>query len=244
MPPSVVHHIHCGRPAVPRLPELHFKIIRHASTSSARPPFPFPSHARPTPHQIFHLPYGASQQDIKARCTSLLFLYTSDSPGLMIMCIFLLMGTTQCALSSPEDFDLVKIYHPDSIHGRDVPDKVRRARFQLITHAYDVLRGKNTLASLTASRDHWWNDPVRAELERRRRRGPSVHSHGRAHDTASTRGWGARNFAYDYPFSTDEEWRGRGKGGPVDGWNEQWKDKVIICAAVLVRNRFSCLYAF
>lgn len=39
---------------------------RYASTSAT--PYPFPSNAQPTPHQIFHLPIGASQQDIKSRC--------------------------------------------------------------------------------------------------------------------------------------------------------------------------------
>ena len=41
---------------------------RFASTSAG--PYPFPTHIRPTPHQIFHLPVGASQNEIKARCTS------------------------------------------------------------------------------------------------------------------------------------------------------------------------------
>lgn len=31
--------------------------------------YPFPKHPRPTPHEIFHLRPGASQRDIKARCT-------------------------------------------------------------------------------------------------------------------------------------------------------------------------------
>ncbi|KAL4265901.1 J domain-containing protein [Pleurotus pulmonarius] len=37
------------------------------SSSAGETPYPFPSHNRPTPHQIFHLPHGASQADIKAR---------------------------------------------------------------------------------------------------------------------------------------------------------------------------------
>ena len=43
--------------------------VRLASTSTSSPPYPFPTHRNPTPHQIFHLPPGASQADIKARCT-------------------------------------------------------------------------------------------------------------------------------------------------------------------------------
>jgi hypothetical protein len=32
--------------------------------------FPFPSHPTPTPHEIFHLPRGSSQGQIKSRCES------------------------------------------------------------------------------------------------------------------------------------------------------------------------------
>ena len=42
--------------------------------ATAAPPqsqFPYPSHPRPTPYQIFHLPKGASQKQVKARCESL-----------------------------------------------------------------------------------------------------------------------------------------------------------------------------
>ncbi|OSX64564.1 hypothetical protein POSPLADRAFT_1087952, partial [Postia placenta MAD-698-R-SB12] len=68
---------------------------------------PFPTHAHPTPHEIFHLPLGATQQDIKARY-----------------------------------YDLVRAHHPDSPLCRDVPAPERHARFQRITAAYDVLRGR------------------------------------------------------------------------------------------------------
>ncbi|EAU91107.2 hypothetical protein CC1G_03275 [Coprinopsis cinerea okayama7 len=37
-------------------------------------------------------------------------------------------------------FDLVRLYHPDK--ASDVPADVAHHRFQVITHAYDVLRGK------------------------------------------------------------------------------------------------------
>ena len=33
-------------------------------------PYPYPTHAKPTPHQIFHLGPGATQDEIKRRCTS------------------------------------------------------------------------------------------------------------------------------------------------------------------------------
>ena len=54
-----------------RLPKGHH--ARLASTSAG--PYPFPTHTRPTPHQIFHLPVGASQPDIKARCTYSVFVH-------------------------------------------------------------------------------------------------------------------------------------------------------------------------
>ncbi|KAI0091379.1 hypothetical protein BDY19DRAFT_991102 [Irpex rosettiformis] len=51
---------------------------RHASTSTPNSRYPFPRHPHPTPHQIFHLPHGASQQDIKARYYDLVKLYHPD----------------------------------------------------------------------------------------------------------------------------------------------------------------------
>ena len=33
-------------------------------------PYPYPTHAKPTPHEIFHLSPGATQNEIKERCTS------------------------------------------------------------------------------------------------------------------------------------------------------------------------------
>ncbi|KAG7443541.1 uncharacterized protein BT62DRAFT_902569 [Guyanagaster necrorhizus] len=58
--------------------QLHIVIqARCASTSSS--PFPFPPHPDPTPHQIFHLPYNASQQDIKARYYELVRQHHPDS---------------------------------------------------------------------------------------------------------------------------------------------------------------------
>ena len=33
-------------------------------------PYPYPTHPKPTPHQIFHLSPGATQNEIKKRCTS------------------------------------------------------------------------------------------------------------------------------------------------------------------------------
>ena len=57
---------------------FHLQLLVHArlasttaSTSdagSSSTSYPFPAHPNPTPHQIFHLPHSASQQEVKARC--------------------------------------------------------------------------------------------------------------------------------------------------------------------------------
>ncbi|KAG0706028.1 hypothetical protein DFH29DRAFT_200210 [Suillus ampliporus] len=39
-------------------------------------------------------------------------------------------------------FELVRIYHPDSAVARHYPPEVSQARFQAISRAYDILRGK------------------------------------------------------------------------------------------------------
>ena len=59
-----------------------------------------------------------------------------------------------------QDYELVKVHHPDSPLCHDVPPTIRHARFQAITNAYDVLKGKHG-AHL--------HDPAMEELERRRR---------------------------------------------------------------------------
>ncbi|TFK54253.1 hypothetical protein OE88DRAFT_1600073, partial [Heliocybe sulcata] len=51
---------------------------RWASSSSNQ--YPFPAHPHPTPHQIFHLPSSAPQEDIKARYYELVRMYHPDSP--------------------------------------------------------------------------------------------------------------------------------------------------------------------
>ncbi|KAF9050279.1 hypothetical protein BJ165DRAFT_1525540 [Panaeolus papilionaceus] len=44
-------------------------------------PYPFPSHRNPTPHQIFHLPHNATQNDVKARYYDLVRIYHPDKLG-------------------------------------------------------------------------------------------------------------------------------------------------------------------
>ena len=44
------------------------------------------------------------------------------------------------------DYDLVRLYHPDK--ATDIPPDKAHERFQVITHAYDVLRGKKASGSV------------------------------------------------------------------------------------------------
>ena len=55
------------------------------------------------------------------------------------------------------------MHHPDSPHGRDIPPKVRHARFQSITRAYDILRGARS------AHDEHDADPMLREILRRKR---------------------------------------------------------------------------
>ncbi|KAJ7235584.1 hypothetical protein C8J57DRAFT_462004 [Mycena rebaudengoi] len=52
----------------------------YSSQASNAGQYKFPTGLRPTPHQIFHLPHGASQEDIKARYIDLVKLHHPDSP--------------------------------------------------------------------------------------------------------------------------------------------------------------------
>ena len=45
----------------------HFRASKPSSARIANP-YPFPKTPDPTPYQIFHLPSGASESDIKRRC--------------------------------------------------------------------------------------------------------------------------------------------------------------------------------
>ncbi|CAK5273487.1 unnamed protein product [Mycena citricolor] len=90
---------------------IHARLL-HQSSPRYRTPFSFPTHPNPTPHEIFHLPRGASDADIKRRYIA-----------------------------------LVKQHHPDSPACRALPSDERHRRFQLVSAAYDTLRGKTVSMS-------------------------------------------------------------------------------------------------
>ncbi|TBU24317.1 hypothetical protein BD311DRAFT_766718 [Dichomitus squalens] len=142
---------------------------RYASTSAG--PYPFPAHAHPTPHQIFHLPLGASQKEIKARY-----------------------------------YDLVRVHHPDAPCVRDLSPAIRRSRFQAITAAYDILRGKKS-GSFGGT-----GDIYRDELLRRKR------------------AWAAHEQSRRRSGPLWEETPARGWTASAD---DRWKDRVILFVGIL-----------
>lgn len=54
--------------------------LREYATPSSNP-YPYPTHKSPTPHQIFHLPHSATENDIKARYFDLVRIYHPDKVG-------------------------------------------------------------------------------------------------------------------------------------------------------------------
>ncbi|KAF9241632.1 hypothetical protein BU15DRAFT_44673 [Melanogaster broomeanus] len=66
-------------------------------------------------------------------------------------------------------YELVRIYHPDSPVARKYPPEVAHARFQSITKAYDLMRGKSSLTgeSLAGREQHMGPARFRTGTSRR-----------------------------------------------------------------------------
>ena len=132
------------------------------------------------------------------------------------------------------DYELVKMYHPDAPHLREVPSNVRHKRFQAVSAAYEVLQGK---------KGSWGSSELdgayEEELKRRRR----------AFHAATARGnWDDATFEGDlYVYGNRRKW-----GSPRA--EDLWKDRTIIWGSafvsflselmvgLLLRIVFSCLY--
>ncbi|KAG2146395.1 uncharacterized protein EDB93DRAFT_1240867 [Suillus bovinus] len=97
--------------------------------SKSANPYPYPTQINPQPHQIFHLPRSANQEDA--------------------------------------DYELVRIYHPDSAVARHYPSEESQARFQAISRAYDILRGKVSASGELVEATHKV-DPIRWSARSRR----------------------------------------------------------------------------
>lgn len=104
------------------------------------------------------------------------------------------------------DYDLVRVHHPDSPHCRAASSAEARARFQSITRAYDVLRGRHHV------------DPYREEIERLRREQALRQMYRR-----KRAGQASYDFAHGPRYS---EWTASA--------DDRWKDTFIIVIGILV----------
>jgi hypothetical protein len=74
--PAQMHRV--GSALCRRTPPQFPRRYAHAASN----PYPYPTTKSPTPHQIFHLPPSATENDIKARCAS---PFSSPHPPLFII---------------------------------------------------------------------------------------------------------------------------------------------------------------
>lgn len=114
----------------------------------------------------------------------------------------------------------MRIHHPDSLHCRNsTSPSEAHARFQSITRAYDILRGRH--------HPHV-QDPIREELELRRR------------DHLVRQRYRRTFVDDDFGFAHS----GPGHRGWTASADDRWKDKVIVVVGLLVRNlrlgQYSC----
>lgn len=161
------------------LPPVFLSGVRHASSTSeassstSKQTFPFPDHLKsPTPFDIFHLPPTASKQDIKSRCKQTL--------RSIIQYTILIVTLT--------DYDLVRSHHPDCSACRSLPRSVAHARFQAVTHAYEVLTGKRKTGRGAPT------GPEAAEISRRRAAYRAAYASGRPY-TGARNEWGGFEYA-------------------------------------------------
>ena len=110
---------------------------------SLQNPYPYPTHAKPTAHQIFHLAPGATQDEIKKRCTSIcpldskFFLITIKQQQTTISFVhttrihFMLVFPLVIQQKPIRDFDLSKlltIFYEDVRYRRTLTLAHRRTR--------------------------------------------------------------------------------------------------------------------
>ena len=192
----------------------------HQVFSKERPPFqspyPYPTHPKPTPHQIFHLGPGATQDEIKKRCTY--SIYKLSFP----------LDSNSLFQSTTTDYDLVRTHHPDSSHARlsTCNSAEAHSRFRSIKAAYDFLQGRTLSPDPNAapppSPQHF--DPHLHELARRRRAYNASRDSDSFGRSEWTKGFGA-------PKPEREEWNESGK-----------KERLILLCGVLVGTFLRFLY--
>lgn len=203
-----------------------------SSTSSSLPPrFPFPRHSRPTPHEIFHLPQGASQRDIKARCAYMNSHFSKlNAFQIAVVLLPVIMIT---------DYDLVRTYHPDSPHCRSLPRNVCHARFQAITAAHDALTGKTRLGRHWSNRPHSSSSgsPTSSDYARQRHRDDDPADQAFDEFMARHRAhWNRPSGARMHGFG-NAEWASYADSAEA-GADDRWKDRVIMAVMIGVRTFF------
>ena len=67
------------------------------------------------------------------------------------------------------DYDLVRIYHPDSPVARNYSAELAQARFQSISKAYDMMRGKSAITGEVVTNRERHVDPARFRPKTTRR---------------------------------------------------------------------------
>lgn len=101
-------------------------------------------------------------------------------------------------------YELVRSHHPDCVACRSLPRSVAHARFQAITHAYEVLTGKRKAGRGAAT------TAEAAELARRRASYRAAYASGRPY-TGGRNEWGG----FEYPES--EAYRAKYNKGDMTG---------------------------
>ncbi|KAI0711540.1 hypothetical protein C8Q76DRAFT_737027 [Earliella scabrosa] len=136
---------------------------RYASTSAGS--YPFPNHPHPTPHQIFHLPIGASQKDIKARYYELVRVHHPDSPSGRDLSPAIRRSRFQAITAAYDSLRGKRSgsgsHGPTDIYRQEL-ERRRRARA-----AYEASRNRGGFAyerypdqTWTASADERWKDRI------------------------------------------------------------------------------------
>lgn len=195
-----------------RTPFLSAAFATQVAPETKLNPFPYPQRANPSPHQIFHLPYGASRKEIKMRCMSYFIFW-------------------QYNIINSLDFELVRAHHPDSSYSAHLPPEVAHSRFRSIKASYDFLCGRTISphpnARPTPTPKNF--DPYLHELAQRRRSYYASHGTYRMAEDGDVEkeSWAKPGWGNGFGAPKDErgEWNGDGL-----------RERLILAFGVAVSN--------
>lgn len=107
------------------------------ATSSGRP------HAKPRRVRTHtHIRRTRTQHRTRSSTSRLVLHETRSKQDVRSSCSYKSGSSVVLKCLAATDYELVRIYHPDSPVSRPLPSATAQARFQSITAAYDALRGK------------------------------------------------------------------------------------------------------